>query len=257
MPFFDPTSLYRLLAALGVPTSDGFPANGTIPGFPNASGASPVGGLSSGAEDPIGLAGTPASGSASSNPGATPISPAVIKRLRRISPPTTAAAVASPPAPASAAGSPLSPAIARMYGKAIAQAYGLGDLFATPGTDSGTGSPPTSLPAAPQSSSQPYLTPAEMAGPVARDSGGLTPTHIAAVQALQALGLLTPEDGLNFLGILNAALQGASALGGAGGQPQPRQAPAVGGGPGKLGIPYPQQPNNPIQVAPLPRILGG
>jgi hypothetical protein len=115
---------------------------------------------------------------------------------------------------------------------------------------------PSSTPPMTAAGSAPQdLTPAEMAGPVPRDSGGLTPTHIAI---LQALGLITPEDGLNLLGILGAALQGASALraGGSGADSVPR-APTPPSGGGNLGKPYPQQPNAPIQAPQLPAILRG
>jgi len=99
------------------------------------------------------------------------------------------------------------------------------------------------------------LTPAEMAGPVLRDSGGLTPAHVAL---LRALGFITPEGGLNLLGILGALAQGASAIGGSSsGQRQPPQAPAFAPGGANLGKPYGQQPNAPIQVPQLPRVLGG
>jgi hypothetical protein len=161
MPFFDPTSLYQLLTALGVSTS-GLLGSG---GYPTSAGASPVaGGPSAGAAAPVSSTGASASGSASSNP----------------------AAVASPPAPA-----------------------GMQDL-----------------------------TSAEMAGPVPRALGGsgLTPLHIAV---LQALGFITPDGNVNTLGILSAALQGASAIksSGRGDGGFGPQAPAFHPGGGGIQIP--------------------
>jgi hypothetical protein len=96
MPFFDQASLYRFLAALGVPTSGAIPDLLGSGGYLIASpGASPVTGGSAPASD-FQLVGR--AGSAGSNPTAPVIA----------SPP-----VASPPAPASAAPSLLSPGVAQ------------------------------------------------------------------------------------------------------------------------------------------------
>jgi hypothetical protein len=212
MPFFDQASLYRLLAAIGVPT------NGVIPdlsgggGYLIASaGAAPVAGGPSGAGGPV-----------SSTDASAP-------------------SVASPPAPASAAPSLLSPAVAQ----------------------AGTGNLPTSLPAAapPSSqSSQPYLTAADMAGPVPRAAGGsgITPLHIAV---LQALGFLTPDGNINTLGLLSAALQGASALKGSGGDGRlAPQAPAWRPGGNGIQIPQVLQARSPMPLgtppqAPQPQVV--
>jgi hypothetical protein len=149
------------------------------------------------------------------------ISPAMIKRLRRVQPASTS--------DASASAAPLT--AADMAGPV------------------------------PRDGALQNLTPAELAGPVAREGGANPGSADGSAaecsMVLHALGLFTPDGKFNTLDVLGAALTGASALRGNGGSAPPRIAPAWSpdGGSGPLGFAAMIPRAQPVQPVPLRAIL--